>query len=106
MEDAPAGISSFGIRYFANLVVGEHVRNGLHLPTLTGRFLQEQVLDGFIQGEEPILRGQMGNLAEGLEGEVMVQDCTCRQEFTSRGREPGQAKLDHLAYVRREHDVR
>src|SRR6266849_7840774 len=31
MEDAPAGISSSDIRYFANLVVGKHVRNGLYL---------------------------------------------------------------------------
>src|SRR6266849_2346907 len=39
MEDAPAGISSCGIHYFAKLIVGKHVRNGLHLSTLTGRFL-------------------------------------------------------------------
>ncbi len=56
MEDSPAGISSFGIRYFAILVVNKDVRNGLHLSTLTWRFLQEQAFDGFIQGEEAILR--------------------------------------------------
>jgi hypothetical protein len=66
MEDVPAGISSFGIYYFAKLVVGKHVRNSLHLSTPTGSFLEEQTLDSFIQGEESILLGEMGNLAEGL----------------------------------------
>ena len=63
MENAPAGSSSFAIRYFAKLVVDKHIRSSLHSPILTWRFLQEQALDGFIQGEQPILRGQMSNLA-------------------------------------------
>src|SRR5207302_6055850 len=106
MENAPAGITSSDIRYFAKLVVDKHIRSSLHSPILTWRFLQEQALDGFIQGEQPILRGQLSNLAESLEGEVLVQDRACRQEFTTRGRELGQAKLDHLTHVRREHGIR
>src|SRR5712692_276196 len=99
MENAPAGISSLDIRYLANLVVGKHVSRGLHASTLTLRFLQEQALDGFIQGEEPILSGQLSNLTEGLEGEVMVQDRARCQELASSGRELGKATLDHLTHT-------
>src|SRR3989442_5242344 len=39
MEDAPARISSFAIHYFPKLIVSKHVTNGLHLSTLTRRFM-------------------------------------------------------------------
>ena|SRR5690348_3232259 len=106
MEHSPARVSSFGIRSFAKLVMDKQIMSSLRSPALAGSFLQEQTLQDFIKGEESILRGQMGNLAEGLKGEVMVQDRPGHQEFTSRGRELGKAKLDHLAHVRRERDVR
>ena len=99
MEDLPAGIPSRCIDHLADLVVTKDVGNPASTFLLMVGLMQQEILQGFVQGGESVLRGKLGDLADFLKGEVMADDCSCCQEVAGRGRKPGQATLDHLTHI-------
>src|ERR1700740_93192 len=99
MEDAPASIPSLCVDHLADLVVSKAIGNSSSSFSVMAGLMQQETLQGFIQGGESVLRCKLGDLAELLKGEVLAQDCSCCQQVASRGRQSGQATLDQLAYV-------
>ncbi len=105
-EEAPAGIPGSRVDHLAYLVVGKVVGNPSSPFSPVAGLAQQEVLQGLIQGDKSVLRSQPGNLAEFLKGEVMAEDRPCCQQVTCRGRQSGQALLDHLTHVPGKHAVR
>src|SRR3989442_13873676 len=106
MQAPPAGIPSRCIDHLADLVVTKDVKNPSATFLPMAGLMQQETLQGFIQGGESFLRCKLDDLAELLKGEVLLQDCSCCQQGASRRRQSGQATLDQLAHVRREQVVR
>jgi hypothetical protein len=99
MENPPAGIAGPRVDHLTDLVVCKVVENHSSTISTFARLLQQEMLQGFIQSGESLLRRKLGYLAELLKGEVLLQDCPCYQQGAGRGRELGQAALDQLANV-------
>src|SRR6266487_566259 len=102
MEDPPAGIPGCCVDHLADLVVAKAVGNPSSSFSLITGLMQQEALQGFIQGGEPVLRCKLGDLTELLKGEVLTEDRSCNQEVASGGRKLGQATLNHLAHLRGE----
>src|SRR2546425_3140554 len=105
MKAPPAGIPSRCIDHLADLVVTKDVKNPSATFLPMAGLMQQETLQGFIQGGESVLRCKLGDLAELLKGEVMAEDCSRYQQGAGMGRQSGQATLDQLAHVRREQVV-
>src|SRR6266699_5556328 len=90
----------------SNLFVAKVIGNPSSSFSPKSRLMQQETLQGFIQGSKSLLRCKLGNLAELLKGEVLLQDRPCCQQGAGRGRKSGQATLDHLAHLRGKHVVR
>ena len=69
------------IDYLANLVVSKVIGNSSSSFPPMAELLQQEILQGFIQGGESVLRCELGDLAELLKGEVMAEDRPCCQEL-------------------------
>ncbi len=106
MEDPPAGVPSRCIDHLADLVVSKVIGNSSSSFSAMAGLMEQETLQGFIQGGESVLRCQLGDLAELLKGEVMAEDCSCCQQGAGRRRQSGQATLDQLAHVRGKDVVR
>src|SRR2546425_7696040 len=106
MQDPPAGIPSRCIDHLADLVVTKDVKNPSSSFLPMAGLMQQETLQGFIEGGESVLRCQLGDLAELLKGEVMAEHRPCCQQSAGRGRQSGQATLDQLAHVRGKYVVR
>ncbi len=99
MENPPASIASRCVDHLADLVVGKVVENPSSTFSTIARLMQQETLQGFIQSSKSLLRSKLGNLAELLKGEVMLQDRPGCQQGAGRGRKSRQATLDQLAYI-------
>src|SRR5712692_2652220 len=106
MEDPPAGIPSRCIDHLADLVVSKVIGNSSSSFSAMAGLMQQEALQGFIQGGESVLRCKLGDLAELLKGEVMAEHRPCCQQGAGRGRQSGRATLDQLAHVRGKDVVR
>ena len=106
IEDPPAGIPGLCVDHLADLVMAKVVGNPTSSIAPMAGLMQQETLQGFIQGSQSLLRPKLGHLAEFLKGEVMAEDRPCCQQGAGRGRKSGQATVDQLAYVRSEHFVR
>src|SRR5712692_9852570 len=106
MEDPPAGIPSLCVDHLAGLVVTKDVKNPSATFSPMAGLMQQETLQGFIQGGQSLLRCKLGDLAELLKGEVMAEDCSCCKQVARRRRKSGQATLDQLAHVHGKEVVR
>src|SRR5438445_13641715 len=106
MEDPPAGIPSLCIDHLADLVVSKVIGNSSSSFSAMAGLLEQETLQGFIQGGQSLLWCQLGHLAELLKGEVLLEHRPCCQQGAGWGRQAGQATLEQLAQVRGSDAVR
>jgi hypothetical protein len=106
MEDAPAGITSLCVDHLADRIVGEVVDNLFSPFPLLAGLTQQEVVQGFVQSDQSVLRCKPGGLTELFKREVAAENRPGCQEVARLGCKWGQAAQDQLAHLRGKQAVR